>query len=169
MDDMMDIDPRANYPLDLLPAEIVQEVAWHLAYPSGEHWENEEPHVQDFANLRSTCKALEGKTHHAFVRVFFNSRTVDFSEEGMNSLRAVANVPEFADTVTTLKFVRNCEPQGRDTQLLDIWHNDPDQQKRVDARILAAKVKADWKNRAVSATTGFKCSPYLTPSCSTLS
>ncbi|KAF2680132.1 hypothetical protein K458DRAFT_107250 [Lentithecium fluviatile CBS 122367] len=110
--DRMDLNPRPACMLDTLPAEVVEEIALHLAYTSRTAWERDEPRSQAFGNLRATCKTLEAKTHHTFLPVFFKSRKVDFSSEGLHTLEVMASVPELAAAVTLLKFVRNSPSQG---------------------------------------------------------
>ena len=104
--DSMDIDPRPACTLDSLPTEIVEEIALHLAYPPGASRRWLVSPGQAFKSLRATCKSLEAKTHHAFVRLGFKERTVYFSDEGLRGLMAVANTPEYALAVTKLGIVR---------------------------------------------------------------
>jgi hypothetical protein len=150
MDNAMDIDPRPVCTLDSCPAEIVHDIAMHLAFPSRQAWESQEPYGVGYESLRATCKSLEMKTHHAFVRLFFKSRTVDFSEEGIGRLMDIAAVQEYADAVVMVRFMR------KGYSLFDWLLPNRDQveadteEEREAARLPLRFISADWRRRSVS-------------------
>ncbi|KAF1974513.1 hypothetical protein BU23DRAFT_567336 [Bimuria novae-zelandiae CBS 107.79] len=88
--------------LENLPPEILELVVSKLVLWAVKCFED--PEIRDLASLRLTSRTIKAKLQYTFTRIYFTTRSVDFTPEHITRLSSIVRHEEYNPAITTLLF-----------------------------------------------------------------